>query len=55
MIVKNINTHAHGDVYLVVLAHFAKVVEMGLGFNAFWEVETLFSERPDAMVEPTGR
>jgi hypothetical protein len=54
---ENGNTHAHGDVHLVMLAHLRWRWSLSGrdGFDAFWEVEMLFSKRPDAVVEPTGR
>jgi hypothetical protein len=57
MIAENINTYAHGDVYLVVLAHLRRRWSLSGkgGFNAFREVKTLFFERQDAVVEPIRR
>jgi predicted SnoaL-like aldol condensation-catalyzing enzyme len=55
MIAKNVNTNAHGDVHLVVLAHLRRRWSLSgrdefSTFDAFREVETLFSERSDAVV-----
>jgi hypothetical protein len=53
MIAENVNTHAHGDVYLVVLAHLGK----RWSFSEFVEVKCPFSvdrmrwsNQPDARV-----
>jgi hypothetical protein len=47
---KNANTHAHGDVHLVVLAHLQRRWSLSgrEGFDAFMEVKRLFSTMPKA-------
>jgi hypothetical protein len=56
MFVENVNTHAHGDVHLVVLAHLRRRWSLSsAGFGNFSEVfftvfvhRTLLSEASDA-------
>jgi hypothetical protein len=64
MIAENVNTHAHGDVHLVVLAHLRRRWSLSgkegfgvlspsrqvcsAGFNAFMEIKRLFSFAPEA-------
>jgi hypothetical protein len=53
MIAKNVNTHAHGDVHLVVLAHLRRRWSLS-GRDGFESVLHCFSA-PDAGFGSTGR
>jgi hypothetical protein len=51
---ENANTHAHGDVHLVVLSHLRRRWSLsgreGFGFGAFVEVKHLFFTTPEAKI-----
>jgi hypothetical protein len=57
MIVKNVNTHAHGDIHLVVLAHLRRRWNLSSrdGFDEFLEVFFTVFNAPNAGFGSIGR